>query len=491
LDAIAAISTEDIRNSESHLKLAERVAESLERQIVKLGCPIGLALGNESELAAKFNVSRWVLREAIAITERDGLTEMRRGRAGGLVVATTADSALAAAICNYLLFTQVDVAALLEVRKIVDRYVYVLAAKQFDDRLLPEAVATLTRAGPQSPSEGAILIYDQILRLSNNAFVGAFGASLSKLTRCLLLLHGISGRRTGPDLPISLELLEIRKRQLGCVIAADLYGVVEASAAAADAWREMFSQAGERSVERAEGSQIRRDGSTAEQIAEVLNPGKRPKLPNIVATRLGLHLLDKQLRPGDLIALEADLMAMLGVGRHVLREGIRILERDGIVQSEVGRRGGIKVGSPNAASVAARAVNYLRIMGVDARDVEGLGEDMLVHAAELAATKRRANRGLDLATLEREVAGLEITPVEKLNGWLFHLGAVLAALTRNPILELFFDIVLRFGVRRSGSRPIDRDAVAVSARKLVVALDCGDVPIARRAMAKLTREIAP
>src|SRR5690606_19562598 len=84
-------------------KLAPQIAKCIEAEVFRLGWPVGHALGKEEELAARFGVSRTVLREALAITERDGVTRRQRGRSGGLVVAAPAQDAVAMAIGNYLI----------------------------------------------------------------------------------------------------------------------------------------------------------------------------------------------------------------------------------------------------------------------------------------------------------------------------------------------------------------------------------------------------
>jgi len=68
-------------------KLAEQIARQLEREIVSAGWPIGQRLGNEESLVQRFGVSRWIVREAIAMTDRDGMTQRLRSRLGGLAVA--------------------------------------------------------------------------------------------------------------------------------------------------------------------------------------------------------------------------------------------------------------------------------------------------------------------------------------------------------------------------------------------------------------------
>src|SRR5690606_7819249 len=86
-------------------KLAEQIAGKLEKEIISMGWPVGYPLGREADLVERFGANRWAVREALAITERDGLTEMRRGRNGGIFIAAPAESLVATTMRNYLLFS--------------------------------------------------------------------------------------------------------------------------------------------------------------------------------------------------------------------------------------------------------------------------------------------------------------------------------------------------------------------------------------------------
>jgi DNA-binding FadR family transcriptional regulator len=69
-------------------KLAEELAHAIEKDILAQGWREGRSIGNEAALVERYRASRWTVRQAITIVERDGLARMRRGRNGGLVVAT-------------------------------------------------------------------------------------------------------------------------------------------------------------------------------------------------------------------------------------------------------------------------------------------------------------------------------------------------------------------------------------------------------------------
>ncbi|HWJ70718.1 MAG TPA: GntR family transcriptional regulator [Sphingobium sp.] len=78
-----------------------RAAWQIESAAGELGWRVGEALGSEGEMRGKFGVGRDALREAIRIVESRGVMQVRRGRAGGLVVAQPELERAAEAFATY------------------------------------------------------------------------------------------------------------------------------------------------------------------------------------------------------------------------------------------------------------------------------------------------------------------------------------------------------------------------------------------------------
>jgi DNA-binding FadR family transcriptional regulator len=79
-------------------------ADRIQNWISNEGWPIGLHLGTEPDLMARFTVSRGVLREALRMLEQRGVVETRRGRGGGVVVSRPSTDAVVEAAVPYLRF---------------------------------------------------------------------------------------------------------------------------------------------------------------------------------------------------------------------------------------------------------------------------------------------------------------------------------------------------------------------------------------------------
>ena len=89
--------------------------------------------------------------------------------------------------------------------------------------------------------------------------------------------------------------------------------------------------------------------------------GKRfriPKAAELVARQLRNQIVRGELKEGDTLSPESELMANFGVSRPTLREAVRILESEGLISVTRGARGGAVVHRPDIA-VATRHVSFL------------------------------------------------------------------------------------------------------------------------------------
>jgi DNA-binding FadR family transcriptional regulator len=114
-------------------KLAEVVANEIEREIMEAGWPVGQVVGSESDLLARFQVSRSVFREAVRIVETHRVARMRRGPNGGLVVTTPDSQSLARSAALVLDFQNVTGPQLAQARMAVELVSVQQAVKQIDE----------------------------------------------------------------------------------------------------------------------------------------------------------------------------------------------------------------------------------------------------------------------------------------------------------------------------------------------------------------------
>jgi DNA-binding FadR family transcriptional regulator len=91
-------------------------------------------------------------------------------------------------------------------------------------------------------------------------------------------------------------------------------------------------------------------------------PGKFQKIRATPAYRLVAQAIERRIlagaiRPGEPIGTEAELVRQFGVNRSTVREGIRLLEHEGLIRRQSNRR--LSVGLPHYKRLATRATRAL------------------------------------------------------------------------------------------------------------------------------------
>lgn len=78
-----------------------------------------------------------------------------------------------------------------------------------------------------------------------------------------------------------------------------------------------------------------------------------------IVAQIRERLFDGQLKPGDFVGTERTLAVEFGVSRLTMRDALRILEANGIVEVKVGKSGGVRVAQPRPDRFAdALAVQF-------------------------------------------------------------------------------------------------------------------------------------
>ncbi|WP_066481398.1 MULTISPECIES: FadR/GntR family transcriptional regulator [unclassified Sphingomonas] len=93
-----------------------------------------------------------------------------------------------------------------------------------------------------------------------------------------------------------------------------------------------------------------------------------PKASELVAERVRRRILSGELKDGDTLPPEAQLVATLGVSRPTLREALRVLEGEGFLRIMRGSRSGALIRRPGSAGVARQAGYALQAAGATIGD---------------------------------------------------------------------------------------------------------------------------
>jgi DNA-binding FadR family transcriptional regulator len=120
--------------SEGLPKLAARLAQNIQSEILANKYQPGYRMGAEPELMDRYGVSRAVLKQAVRLLENSGVAEMRRGGGGGLIVARPNVQAVRAAVSTYLEFEGVTTRDLYQTRVALELYSAKVAAEQISEQ---------------------------------------------------------------------------------------------------------------------------------------------------------------------------------------------------------------------------------------------------------------------------------------------------------------------------------------------------------------------
>src|SRR3546814_3679621 len=87
---------------------------------------------------------------------------------------------------------------------------------------------------------------------------------------------------------------------------------------------------------------------------------------------------------------EEEICSRLGTSRHVLRQAIRVLENQGVVESQRGRSRGLVAGTPKIAAAVETLIAYLSSAGIHYEDVNPARQIMARLTRVLVMAKARS-----------------------------------------------------------------------------------------------------
>lgn len=193
------------------------------------------------------------------------------------------------------------------------------------------------------------------------------------------------------------------------------------------------------------------------------------------------------LAPGDQLPPERDLTKQLGVSRVSVRDALRMLEANGLIEVRVGARGGAFVTAPAPRLVGEGLADMLLLADVDAAQVTEVRMIFELGLLELACERATEEDVTALREIcDRADATIAAGSYDPALSAEFHTR--LARCTHNEALALFaesFQAPLASSLRRA--READPVAGAVGAlehRAIAEAVAAHDAAGARRIMAE-------
>jgi GntR family transcriptional repressor for pyruvate dehydrogenase complex len=207
------------------------------------------------------------------------------------------------------------------------------------------------------------------------------------------------------------------------------------------------------------------------------------KAAQLIANQVRNAVLSGELSAGDRLPAERDLIKQLGYSRGVVREGLRLLEADGLITLQSGRNGGAIVCNPDITHVSASLDLLLRLQSTTVRDVheaQRLIEPLIVRQAIKHANAK------DLARLQATITLIEQNPedVELVREQSNQFHILLGESTHNNVLAVLATLIRQvvIGMRYSGDRTAALSIARVHQRILDAVRDRDEVAAVRRAL---------
>src|SRR5271167_57427 len=185
---------------------------------------------------------------------------------------------------------------------------------------------------------------------------------------------------------------------------------------------------------------------------------------------------------GEVLGSESDLLERYQVSRAVFREAVRLVEHQQVARTRRGPGGGLVITEPTMGAVTDAVVLYLH--RVDARLDEIFEARIILEeiACQLASERTDEN---DLAQLRRFTAETPISAEDDPR----ELHSLIAAISRNPGLELFINVFNRVaqlyspGWKQKLGSTIWKDTERAHA-KIAEAIMAGEAGLAKSRMRK-------
>lgn len=116
-----------------------------------------------------------------------------------------------------------------------------------------------------------------------------------------------------------------------------------------------------------------------------------PKLAHLVAARLREQIATGKLRNGDSLPPEAELLRQFNVSRPIMREALRVLEAENLIQLGRGARAGATVLTPTINKASKYGGLYLATQGTTLGEINQVR--MLLEPPLAALLAQRKNKG--------------------------------------------------------------------------------------------------
>ncbi|UYP20839.1 GntR family transcriptional regulator [Rhodococcus sp. Z13] len=221
---------------------------------------------------------------------------------------------------------------------------------------------------------------------------------------------------------------------------------------------------------------------------------RHEKVSRTVARMVAKEIADRQLAPGSALEAESEMARRFGVGRASVREGLRLLEAQGLVTVRQGLGGGPIVSEPSGSEFGDTLSMYLQAKGVSFRQVAEAALEMEGLAAAMLADRVAAGEKVDLDALAGKRISTDMTDEEVTEAAVgFHetlrelSGNYILTLTGSALAHIYTDRMLEAHPQVWSEE--ERQSFESPHQAIHDAIAAGDPELARRLAREHMRDV--
>jgi DNA-binding FadR family transcriptional regulator len=392
-------------------KMSHLIAAELRRRIVRGEIAPGDTLPNEAELVKVLDISRDTLREALRMLESESLISIRRGRHGGAVVRRPDLRAIARYVGLLLQIQQVTMDDIHEARIIIEGPAIALLADHLSPAL-EDKLAALHSSQADVSDVLALLTglkkFDQgVVDLAGNKMISLLSGIYRDVYAGELYTRLSGSTRSRSEV---LRRLDLRQTAfLSSVSNGDRDDIQQSWLDYLEETRQLIVGARKRA-----GPINVTTFWRAEVDSNRANPAnvRTDKMAAAIAVEIRARVAEGVLQSGDKLPSLPELAASFGVSRPTLREALRILERESLLDLRTGTQGGAQIRIPSTEIAGQLAAIILEIEQTTIGDV--WEARMLIEPALIGMAAERIDKstldGLRVVS-ERLEAAISDTPL--------------------------------------------------------------------------------
>ena len=120
-----------------------------------------------------------------------------------------------------------------------------------------------------------------------------------------------------------------------------------------------------------------------------------------IVQQIKSSIFEGRVAPGDRLPSEKELAAQFGLSRITVRDALRVLESQGLIEIKVGAGGGPFVATPNSEAVTEVLTGMLRLQGISIKEL--VEARLVIETAIVTLAAERATAD-DLQAMEEAIA---------------------------------------------------------------------------------------